>query len=316
MKKLQTLVCLFAVASNCILGKEISEATVAGVNSFYTSVLSSFAPTNVPFRSEYEGPLRLTRQYRKPFSYYPSVLFINAQFDLQITDEDTPQLIALRNHKLRWYIDTNSVQRIPLLTPQKAIEHAQHYLNRLGVSTTTGMAIKTITFNQNDNSSWEVKWEPMLNRTRYDSFDVQYEQHITISFHESYGFVGYEWRLDFPAPRNMVVRISQTDAIGRAMRVVSRIQQSPYYLQCRVPGFVVSGLHKAELLIAAPNWLLDPERAVWLRDKPPEETRLCWVVTFTSVYAGKEEPGAMLVPPMFLVYIDAATGEIVGANFT
>ena len=78
----------------------------------------------------------------------------------------------------------------------------------------------------------------------------------------------------------------------------------------------MSGLHKAELLIAAPNWLLDPKRAVWLRDKPPEETRLCWVVTFTSVYTGKEEPGTMLAPPMFIVYIDAATGEIVGANFT
>ncbi len=89
---------------------------------------------------------------------------------------------------------------------------------------------------------------------------------------------------------------------------------------CVVPCLLLAQEPKeyelAELLIAAPNWLLDPKRAVWLRDKPPEETRLCWVVTFTSVYTGKEDPGTMAVPPMFIVYIDAATGEIVGANFT
>ncbi len=110
--------------------------------------------------------------------------------------------------------------------------------------------------------------------------------------------------------------VTQDAAITKASKVVPLIQRSPYYLQCRLPGFVVSGVLKAELLVAAPNWLLDPKRAIWLRDKPPEETRLCWVVAFTSVYTGKTEPGELLVPPVFLVYIDAATGEVVGANFT
>lgn len=316
MKIQQTVFCAIAIACNCSFGQTISEATVAGVSSFYSSVVSKLVPTNMPFSGEYESPLRPTRQYKKPFSYYPSVLFIYAQFDFQITDEKTPQLIALRNHKLRWYIDTNTVQRVPLLTPLKAIEKAEQYLKLLGSFGTTDMFVKTISFNQNNNSSWEVTWEPMTDHIRYDSFDIQYEQHITISFHEAYGFIGYERRLDWPAPQNRLVLVSQRNAIGIAMNVVPLIQRSPYYLQCRLPGFVVSGVHKAELLVAAPNWLLDPKRAIWLRGKPPEETRLCWVVTFTSVFADKEEPGTMLIPPMFLVYIDAATGEIVGANFT
>ncbi|MFA7054438.1 MAG: hypothetical protein WC328_15605 [Kiritimatiellia bacterium] len=117
-------------------------------------------------------------------------------------------------------------------------------------------------------------------------------------------------------PKREDVVVTQDAAITKASIVVPLIQRSPYYLQCRLPGFVVSGVLTAELLVAAPNWLLDPKRAVWLRDRPPEETRLCWVVTFTSVYTGKAEPGELLVPPLFLVYIDAATGEIVGANFT
>ena len=110
--------------------------------------------------------------------------------------------------------------------------------------------------------------------------------------------------------------VSKEAAIAKASKAVPLIQRSPYYLQCRLPGFVASGVHKAELLIAAPNWLLDPKRAIWLRDKLPDETRLCWVVTFTSVYAKKTDPDEMLIPPLFLVYIDAATGEVVGANFT
>jgi hypothetical protein len=40
------------------------------------------------------------------------------------------------------------------------------------------------------------------------------------------------------------------------------------------------------------------------------------VVSLASEYTGKTEPGELLVPPFFRVYIDAATGEIVGANFT
>jgi hypothetical protein len=74
-------------------------------------------------------------------------------------------------------------------------------------------------------------------------------------------------------------------------------------------------MESAELRISVPNWLLDPARAVWIREKPPEETRLCWVVRFRTTDT-VDRRSMKLTPVEILIYIDAATGEVVGANFT
>jgi len=292
----------------------IRSATVDAVSEYYSNVVEKIIPHEVPFANSYTRSIILNEKpevFKR--GYHSSCLSINGQFYFIINKQNN-DLLMLWNHRLDKYIRTNAVQYIPKLSIAQAIIQARQYLSDLKVSQPTNMILKNIGYCR--PSMWEVRWEPVVQETRYDNFDIQYEQSVVVVFHERFGFVGYGWMNDYPKPKCMDVLVSQDDAVLKASKAIPLIQKSPYYLQCRMPGFVASGLHKAELLIAAPNWLLDPKRAIWLRDKPPEETRLCWVVTFTSVYTGKEDPGTMAVPPMFIVYIDAATGEIVGANFT
>ena len=309
---------LFSILALNTTAAELSEATLKGVSNFYNQVVSSLAPSNVPFADIYKQPLTLERwKYEeRSFYYHPSVVFVYAQFNFQVTKEPKPQLILLNNHRLGGYITSNELHRIPAWTPQEAIDKAKQILNVINITAVTNMAIKEVTFDRKGYAIWRVCWEPHVQNIKYDSFIDQSTQKIEVDISEKYGFVGYYGRYDFPVPKRMDVLVTQEAAIAKALKTVPLIQRSPYYLQCRLPGFVASGVRKAELLIAAPNWLLDPKRAIWLRDKLPDETRLCWVVTFTSVYSKKTDPDEMLILPLFLVYIDAATGEVVGANFT
>ena len=297
----------------------ITEASLNGVYNFYSQVASSLAPSNVPFAGIYEQPLTLgSRGYEEhSFGYYPCVVFADAQFYFQVTKEPEPKLISLYNYQLDYYISTNNILHvsIPAWTPQVAIDKSKDILKALHIPA-AGMAVKRVCRTRIDCSVWRVHWERRHQGIPYDPFVDQLDQRVEVDISERHGFVGYYGRYDFPVPKRMDVLVRQEDAIAKASKAVPLIQRSPYYLQCRLPGFVVSGLRSAELLVAAPNWLLDPKRAIWLRDKPPDETRLCWVITFTSVYTGKTEPNAIPLAPAFLVYIDAATGEIVGANFT
>ncbi|MCL1922177.1 MAG: hypothetical protein FWG50_14080, partial [Kiritimatiellaeota bacterium] len=268
--------------------------------------MKHIAPTNVPFADRYQQPLTFDVFYagekatpqqiqqwgyeKQPCSYYPSTVTVLAQFYFQVTDEDRPQLLVLRNFRLAEYIKTNGVQRIPALSVPQAVEQAKRYCDALGYPLpSTNMVLERVTFDKGGSHCWSVRWVPEVSGYRHDNFVTPYEQATGVVFHEKHGFVSYECQNDFPVPKRMDVLVRQEAAIAKASKAVPLIQRSPYYLQCRLPGFVVSGLRSAELLVAAPNWLLDPKRAIWLRDKPPDETRLCWVITFTSVYTGKTE---------------------------
>jgi len=303
-----------------VSASEVSEATLKGVSDFYDEIVSSLAPSNVPFADIYKQPLTLEERFgykENPFDYYPAVVFVQAQFIFQVTKEPHPKLIALYNNRLRQYISTNELQRVPAWTPLEAIGKAKDILKILHIPAVTNMVLKDVLFGgMNDDPVWRIRWEPRVQNIRYNTLPEQETQEIEVSISERHGFVGYRGRYDFPAPKRMDVLIKQEDAIAKAAKAVPFIQRGPYFWRGRPSRITVSGVYSAQLLIAAPNWLLDPKRAVWIRNKPPDETRLCWVITFTSVYAGQTEANETRIAPVFIVYIDAATGEIVGANFT
>ena len=115
----------------------------------------------------------------------------------------------------------------------------------------------------------------------------------------------------------MKVCVSREEAILKASRAVPLVMKTPQYLQSRLPGFKAKAVKSAELLVSVPNWLLDPARADWLPERPPKETRLCWVIRFTTADAIPVRPRDFKpIPPDILIYIDSGTGDIVGANFT
>jgi hypothetical protein len=210
----------------------------------------------------------------------------------------------------------NNPTTVPSLSLNEAIDKAKIYLRNLGVELPDNASLKTVQFNVNHMHCWEIRWGPSYGKYDYDDFVTPYEQSIVVAFHETIGLYFFGKRYNFPAPKSTRVKVLKEDAIRRAEKVVPLVMKTPYYQMCRLTGFKVSGLDKAELLVSAPNWLLDPKRAVWVRKKIPEESRLCWVVTLLTVDAVTRKDGMKPIPPKIVVYVDAATGEIVGANFT
>ena len=236
---------------------------------------------------------------------------------------DTNQLLSFSNKVLSRYIRTNDTQTVPTLSLEQAYIRAIRYLDIFGVKIDNRATVEEMSWGSETQytwgitSIWRVVWVPTDGGYRYDEFVKDfYNPCIGVSFSEKYGFVSFSQAPFSPPPKTTEVRIQREAAIFKAERAVPLVMLTPYYQQCRLPGFKVSGVKSAELRIACPNWLLDPARAIWIWDSPPKETRLCWIVRFTTVDTIKREEGMKPAPPDILIYVDAATGEIVGANFT
>jgi len=329
--KTQVFLTGLLVSTGIVSAAPIKEATFPEVSRYYEGVVDSLLSPDNPFPDRYKplafdicwaqrvlSPQQIQERGLRqlPFHYYPSVTFVCAQFDFQIADTVPPRLIQLSNCLLSRYLRTNSVPYVTALSTNQVIAQAEKYCDLIGCPVPATMNVREVSFQGEERNCWVVRWTPSVNGFPFDEFDTSCAQHVTVHFHERYGFVWYSSLSDYPPPKSTEVKITKEAAIAKATKAAPLIQRSPYYLQCRRPGFAVSDVYSAELLIAAPNWLLNPQRAIWLRNNPPDETRLCWVVTFSSVYTRKTDPDEVLIAPMFLVYIDAATGEIVGANFT
>jgi hypothetical protein len=249
---------------------------------------------------------------------YGSRGWFQGQFNIGISMK-TGNLEIFSHSDLTDFIHTNVVQQTPRFSIQQAWSCATNYLNILGVNLDKRAVLKTISFENSawSRSLWHITWEPCDNGYFYDDFLQNiYHPHVTVGINEEYGFVLFFSAPFPPPPKTTEVRIPRETAIFKAEKAVPLVMRTPYYQQCRMPGFKASGVKSADLRMACPNWLLDPARAIWIWDSPPKETRLCWVVRFATVDTVKREGGFNPHPPDILVYIDAATGEIVGANFT
>jgi hypothetical protein len=230
--------------------------------------------------------------------------------------QKTAAIYQMANHQLSRYVTTNNVQKVPKLSVSEALDRAKFYLKELEVELPTNAILKVVSFGGDYLGQWEVRWRPATGGFTYDDLLSCEEQSMVVLFHEEYGFCGYACALDFPAPTSTVVRVTQEEAIVKASKVAPLVMKTPFYRMCRERGFVVSGVKNTELKIVAPNWLLDPARAIWIRKTPPEETRLCWIVTFETKDTIERKGGMRLTDVDIYIHIDAATGEVVGANFT
>lgn len=293
---------------------------------YYKKVIGKVAPTNVPFADVYLGPFRVPRGNIDISEnvYGKSQTVRGQEINIGIgIGSDTNCLNWFSNRALFRYIQTNDTQAIPSLSLEQAYAQAISYLTIFDVKIDNRAAVAELSWGMElgykwaTTSIWQVVWTPSDGGYRYDEFVKNfYNPCISVSFSEKYGFVSFSQSPFPPPPKTTEVRISRESAIFKAEKAVPLVMRTPYYQQCRLPGFKVSGVKSAELRIACPNWLLDPARAIWIWDSPPKETRLCWIVRFTTVDTVKREDGFLPLSPDILIYIDAATGEIVGANFT
>jgi hypothetical protein len=212
-------------------------------------------------------------------------------------------------------------QEKPHLSDSEVLASARRYLDTFHIPLLPETQVK-ITYNEIWPFCWDIRWHRCIQGYPWDDSDSSRDENVVVTFHEQFGLMIAANTVFSPAPKSLKVSVTREEAIGKAMANVPKVMGTPYYRELRADGFVADKVESCELKVAIPNWLLDPQRAEWLPEKFPEETRLCWVVWVSTVDTkAADRPKAKngtvvkLICPKILLYIDAATGEIVGANF-
>lgn len=301
-------------ASAANIYDEKEQQFIKKASTLYDRLAPLLAPTNVPFSDMYKSRFQLRDGgILRTSNHLGDACHVLGQFSFQF-EEKSGQLLRVRNIALENYAMTNAVKdACPVLSIEEAVSKAKHYMGVIGVNLPSEMKLKKVTFS---SSSWNVFWSSEVNRYEFDNF-FDTPPCASVFFHESFGFIVFSVTLPWPQPKAMKVCVSREEAILKASKAVPLVLKTPHYLQARLPGFKAKEVKSAELLISIPNWLLDPERANWLPQSSPRETRLCWVIRFTTADAIPMRPRNFKpTPPDILIYIDSETGEIVGANFT
>ena len=306
MKRLFLIFILLGAWGSASRAGPLRNGSYESIKAYYERMLPKLSITNAPLsrRAVTVEHLKRTKMVR-----------VDAPLYLLI-DQISGEIRLVLNRPLDRSKRAEDKQTIPELSILEALQRARTYLALLEVALPTNCVIQRLAFNQGYPSQWDVRWAPSVNGYMYDEFLHSHEQSVAVIFHEKDGLVCYGRDWDFPPPKSTEVKISRNDAILKASKCVPLVMKTPFYQGARAQGFKVTELKSAELKIAMPNWLLDPKRAIWLLKTPPKETRLCWIVIFTTVDSKKRKKGLKLLPVDVLIYIDAGTGEVVGANFS
>lgn len=291
------------------------------VTNLYWVYASKLVSSNVPFFEEYQQPLRcggLYGGYEVRSDYEGETVTAECPLNLSFNRRT---LIPYRiyNKKLIDYVNTNAVQKVPSSTMTEAVREAKRYLEIIGVPLSTNMVLTSCIFDDAYyKNSWTITWEPTAGRYTYDTVMEPYVQFFSVIFNEKFGFLRFHAENYWPPPKSTEVRITREEALAKAERAAPLVFKTPMFLARNShSNYKLRTLEEITLRVYLPNWALDPKRAVWIRDSPPTETRLCWMVHFVTVDVKTGKTGEHGNNPQFVwIYVDAATGEIVGANFT
>ena len=206
--------------------------------------------------------------------------------------------------------------RLPMdLTFTSAVAKARDYLALFGIEIPSEYRLSLVDFGRKVPERWIVEWTTYPKGIAFDDFIVS-APCISVCFDETQGLESFDRTFEAPPPNAAKIKVTREEAVRKALAVAQFVEKSPHYLRHREPGFVPCAIREVKLAVAVPNWLLDPKRAIWLRDKPPEETRLCWLVQILTRAGTEDLAKRRLLPPQVTIMIDAATGETVGANFS
>ena len=298
--------------------------TYRQIESQYSSLLKVLVPEGHALKSLYEQPLQREKIMLEEglcLDCTDGKMWLACLYQpLTLTFCHSPlKLRSVNNYALEEYLKEHKEQRqkVPALTPDKAMSKGLEYLKEIGFALPPNYRLERMDFDVSNRSMWTIRWQRYAGEYPYDTTNQTLTNYATISFHETLGIGTCSVQAYLPEPSSLDVKVNRQDAVLKASKVIPLIEATPYYLQGRVPGFVFKSLQDASLRIVAPNWLLDPERTIWIFDHIPKEVRLCWVVRFATVNSKSEpSPEYHFIPPDIIVYIDASTGEVVGGTFT
>jgi hypothetical protein len=198
-----------------------------------------------------------------------------------------------------------------------ALDKAKRYLSHFEVEVPPNYHLTDIAFSKAMDGLWMVRWSASFEGIPFDDFQSNLVPLIAVDFHETDGLLSLAAPPSFPLPKDHKIKIDQDKALLKAFKIAPLVEKTRFYRRSRISGFVVYDVENIRLRVAFPNWLLDPEKASWgAEEKPIVESRVCWVVRFRTRPGSRELADRALQPPVIVVYIDAATGECVGADFS
>jgi len=218
-----------------------------------------------------------------------------ATYMVQPNDSDKGALVGVWTDGLRFRSvlnislhrlieDNEIIQQVPQLSVEQAIDRAERYLNHYQIPISKKLKLVNATFNTGVTPGcWAFTWDRVIDGYSWDDICLPVGEGVSVVFHETKGLVSVGSTIYTPLPKSLDVVMTREQAIAKATRCAPLVERTPFYKSCRFDGFVVSGMTSCELKIAVPNYLLDPKRANWMPTRPPDGTRLCWVVRFTTV---------------------------------
>ena len=232
------------------------------------------------------------------------------------------------NSYVRWkYKPPAGWQENPTLTREAVIQRAKEYLKIFKIDVPPDYKLEEPNFGDYGGamgtSCWRVSWSRVSGQYPWDGYTLGMES-VFVDFYEKEGLVNLaDCCCNCPAPKSLEVKMSKEEAVAKATQCVPLVQRNPSYRSTLRDGFVAKSVKSCELLVAAPNWWFDPKRCTFMSvGKAPTETRLCWRIEMSTMDSKQEErrrkgeigPQDSLIAPQMTIYIDAATGEAVGAD--
>ncbi|MGI6391722.1 MAG: hypothetical protein ACOX7Q_16315 [Kiritimatiellia bacterium] len=293
----------------------------AAVTNLYRIYASKLVSTNVPGYEEYRQPFRgggAPSGYEIRSDYEGETVTAEGQLNLSF-NRHTLTPCRIYNKKLIDFVNTNAVQKVPTLTMTEAVREAKRYLELIGIPLSSNVILTSCIFNDPYyKHSWTITWEPTAGGHAYDTVMEPYVQFVSVIFNERYGFLRFHMQDYWPLPKSTDVKLTREEALTKAERAAPLVFKTPMFrARNGHSDYKVRTVEEIALRVYLPNWALDPKRAVWIRDRPPTETRLCWMVHFVTVDVHTGKTGEHGNNPQYVwIYVDAVTGEIVGANFT
>ncbi len=232
-------------------------------------------------------------------------------------------IFVIVNMEMREEIERRRVagkEQVPSLTISEAIERAHLYLKLLEEEIPPDYALRVWYGSDGaviSHPVWWAVWQPTVNGVYFEENTPDIT--ISLRFHEELGLASYHRLVGiYPMPESTDIRISPAEAAKKAAELAPKVLSSEYYRSIRagVVNGTIKLMENPVLVLFEPNWMLDRRRSRFLINLhgPPEETRLSWRVSF-RVDVKEDDKWHFSGGRIIDVFIDAKTGECVGANF-
>jgi len=302
-----------------------------------TSQLQPAAPNDEEILREYYKTCKSLNLY-KATEYSPKDLILKKEWDeaegfwiTRFRVQEPPKLrmtFDLRNARILLIFSFDLTQKLrenkhyePLLNEKEAHSKAMEYMRGLCIKY-EDYSLKLIRAEFYKEGESPGRWFFAWIRC-YGGYNFAYDM-IRIEFSETYGLICFINSCTSHIPPILNVKISEENAKQIALEYAKELMASnkgdehvgvsnfkKYFAK-----YKIGDIESAELMIIHPNFLLVKGGSLKAETKP-RDTRLAWQVTIKAMdKRGQSPEGYQLSPLEIWLWIDAATGEWLGGNFT